>query len=651
MPLTAAEIDRAFPGRIPPIAVRHGYRLLLGAVLGVLILLQLTYVLLVVAAASATAGYAMLLPAIVSTIRTNVITLPLILAPLAAGGIATFFLFKPLFARRTAPPEPLELTARDEPGPFSFVGKLCDCLGSPHPSRIFVNLDVNASASLYRGWRSLFTGELALTIGLPLVQGLSLRQFAGVLAHEFGHFSQSAGLRVHYLIASIQIWFLRVAHERDDWDVKLETWYEDAGWRGKIVWGLAKAVVWLSRRFLAILQKAANFVSAAFSRQMEFDADRYEALVAGVEAFEATTLEMPVLTVTANQAWSDLDRGYSSRRFAEDIPALMAARHRQAGGDLAGTVRHLTLEEATGRFATHPSPSDRIASVRKLGGGGRFGLDGPAVRLFEDFPALSRAASEHHYRNVLGFDLAEISLLPVDAVTEESARQAQREAARRDLFGNALLVTRWLRWPVSEPAEAPPGEFDDRTYWRLEEEVLLQNGAVALLDAGAKIKPEVFHVSKSDSGTARQEHARSMDRFAEEARVLRQFASSQLARLWRAARTPEAREDFDGFRALLAEQDALFEVRMALAAHDLLAANAAHLPKKSAPGSMLRHEEQAFGQKQEIAARLSRFAELLTPPDGLKGTAATHWFLDRADWLSEHLLERVCWLTLESERA
>lgn len=61
----------------------------------------------------------------------------------------------------------------------------------------------------------LFGNDLVLTIGMPLVLGLSLRQFAGVLAHEFGHFSQGAGMRLTFIIRTISVWFTRVVYERD----------------------------------------------------------------------------------------------------------------------------------------------------------------------------------------------------------------------------------------------------------------------------------------------------------------------------------------------------------------------------------------------------------------------------------------------------
>ena len=91
---------------------------------------------------------------------------------------------------------------------------------------------VNASAGFMHGPFSVFRRDLVLTIGLPLVAGLSAREFAGVLAHEFGHFAQGGGLRLTGIVRGVNAWFGRVVYERDEWDVKLERWARDRtrGW-------------------------------------------------------------------------------------------------------------------------------------------------------------------------------------------------------------------------------------------------------------------------------------------------------------------------------------------------------------------------------------------------------------------------------------
>jgi len=132
----------------------------------------------------------------------------------------------------------------------------------------------------------MFGNDLTLTIGMPLVAGLPMQHFAGVLAHELGHFSQGGGMRLTYLVRSVNAWFARVVYERDAWDEKLVEWSETGDIRTRIPFYLARLFVWLSRRILWGLMLVGQAVSCFMLRQMEFDADRYEARLAGSTAFE-----------------------------------------------------------------------------------------------------------------------------------------------------------------------------------------------------------------------------------------------------------------------------------------------------------------------------------------------------------------------------
>src|SRR5208282_3052405 len=104
----------------------------------------------------------------------------------------------------------------------ALVDKVCGLVNAPVPKRVDINCDVNAAAGLRRGWLSAMVGnDLVLTIGMPLAAGLTAEEFAGVLAHEFGHFGQGVGMRLTYVVRSINLWFLRVVYQRDSWDVWL----------------------------------------------------------------------------------------------------------------------------------------------------------------------------------------------------------------------------------------------------------------------------------------------------------------------------------------------------------------------------------------------------------------------------------------------
>ncbi len=131
-------------------------------------------------------------------------------------------MLKPLFARPGKREKARVLDPEIEPLLFAFVDGVCTSVGAPRPNRIEVDCQVNASAHRDAGPLAVFSNELVLTIGLPLAAGLNMKQFAGVLAHEFGHFSQGAGMRLSFLIRAISFWFARVVYQRDRWDLSLD---------------------------------------------------------------------------------------------------------------------------------------------------------------------------------------------------------------------------------------------------------------------------------------------------------------------------------------------------------------------------------------------------------------------------------------------
>jgi Zn-dependent protease with chaperone function len=131
-----------------------------------------------------------------------------------------------------------------------------------------------------------------------LVAGLTLPQFAGVLAHEFGHFSQGTGMRLGRTIRGVNAWFHRVVYERDGWDEALQRGTQEGGWTGLAYLG-AQLMVGLGRKLLFGLMVVGHAVSCFLSRQMELDADQYGARVAGSSTFADTSLRVRVLNAAA----------------------------------------------------------------------------------------------------------------------------------------------------------------------------------------------------------------------------------------------------------------------------------------------------------------------------------------------------------------
>jgi hypothetical protein len=129
--------------------------------------------------------------------------------PLFAGIVVVFFMLKPLLARPAPGTQPLALNPANEPLLFAFISRICETIGAPFPKRIDVDCDLNASAGFRRGFRSFFGNDLVLTIGLPLVAAMSVTELAGIVAHEFGHFTQGLAMRLSYIIRRVNGWFAR----------------------------------------------------------------------------------------------------------------------------------------------------------------------------------------------------------------------------------------------------------------------------------------------------------------------------------------------------------------------------------------------------------------------------------------------------------
>lgn len=445
------DIRSWFHGRVTGNRTTPGYRAALVLVAVLMVLLPLVYFSIIGLVGYGTYWFAVNNTGILSTRVSGRGYIGLLVAyfgPIIGGLLLIGFLIKPLFARRAGNDRPLTLRRADEPRLFGFVDLLCDMVGAPRPREIAIDCQVNASAGLRRGWLSLLGGDLRLTIGLPLAAGLDVRQFAGVLAHEFGHFSQGAGMRLTYVIRSINYWFVRVVYERDAWDATLDDWCREGDFRTMLLAWVFRACVWLSRRVLWCLMWVGNVASCLLLRQMEFDADRYETRLAGSDTFASTSWQLSVLNLAAQGATSDLRELFREGRLVDDYPRLVTVNIEQIPAEFLETFRKSVADTKTGWFDTHPADPARVAAARAEQAAGVFHGTGPASQLFSDFTALSLQASAEYYREMIGTAYDSVTHCTVDQLRNKQQQQkAASESAERFFLGQ-FSPLRCLPWPA-----------------------------------------------------------------------------------------------------------------------------------------------------------------------------------------------------------
>jgi len=442
----------AFTGPLPEVRVGTVYRLGLALVALTMVLLPLAYVALI-----GLAGYGVYWHVTenqhVIADTSGIWGFVIFLVPVIVGGILVLFMVKPLFAPEGKAMEPVRLTPEQEPRLHAFVHRLCEVVGAPRPRQIVVDCDANASAGFRRGLVSLLSNDLVLTIGLPLAGGLSLRALAGVLAHEFGHFAQRTGMRLTFVIRSVNGWFARVVYTRDSWDDALVS-ASDWDIRVAVVVWIARFFVWVTRGVLWVLMMLGHALSCFMLRQMEFDADRYEAYLAGGRVFTETARRLPLIAVGAQFAHGDLEDSLHDERLVDDFVALALENEANLPDAVREEVRKLVDEETTGLLDTHPATAERIASVAALRAPGLFSYEGPATDLFADFGALSRTATRDFYAAVLGDEAARHKLVPFDEYVSARNQVLDELKTVRRFFQGAVHPLRPLRIPHAIPDAA-----------------------------------------------------------------------------------------------------------------------------------------------------------------------------------------------------
>jgi Zn-dependent protease with chaperone function len=459
-------ILEAFKDDLPRVPVSTLYRLALCLVALAMLLLPLIYLALIAGVCSLLYWHVTQNGGLLQTVGS----VWLFLVPVVVGSLLVLFMIKPLFVRRASYFRPSKIDLSDEPLLFAFVEKLCTKVGAPMPAEIHLDIQVNASAGFRRGFLSIFGNDLVLTVGLPLVAGLNLHQFAGVLAHEFGHFAQATGMRMSYIIRSINLWFERVVYEEDEWDERIRRWSREWDFRIGFVLLIARFFICITRRILWLLMLLGHAISGFMLRQMEYDADRHETLLVGAEVFESTARRFVELSLAHQWASQDLEMAWEEGRLVDDLPALILANERHIPEDVREKVLKTHLQNLeTGLFDTHPSHAHRIANARKVESPPLFQLDlsHPKIKthiekaktansasifafspsatiLFKDFNDRARRVSLDYYRGIFGKEVMPKNLMSADAVVKSNDKEWEYSRALNRFFQGQFSVWRPL---------------------------------------------------------------------------------------------------------------------------------------------------------------------------------------------------------------
>lgn len=334
----------------------------------------------------------------------------------------TFFLFlvKGFFKRPARNKEMhIEITEDEHPALFGFIHQICDELGAPEPNKVYVSPDVNAAVMPRTSLVNLFVEpKKDLLIGLGLVNCVNLSEFKAVLAHEFGHFSQSAMASSYTYVASSIIGDLV---DGEDWFDRLINWCKRQDNVVAIFGHVIGGCLWFGRKILEWLYKAITLQRLAVSREREFHADLVAVSAAGSNAVVHCLLRTEFGHQCFMQALDDLHTALDHKLYSNDLylhqdraATIVRRKKKEAELGLPPALHDPTdgknikvfdpeEEELTDdippMWRTHPSNSDREANAKEQFVAAAVDHRSPWI-LFSDAADLKERMSYKFYRMV-----------------------------------------------------------------------------------------------------------------------------------------------------------------------------------------------------------------------------------------------------------
>ncbi|MFE0674148.1 peptidase [Streptomyces sp. NPDC058867] len=390
--------------------------------------------------------------------------------PVAAG----LFAFR---ARRGEEAPGLTVTEADEPTLWQTVREVAQQVGTRAPSHVVLTPGVDASVA--QGAR-LLPGPRRLSLGVPLLQGLTAAQLRSVLAHKLGRRSTSGSRALHDRALILRA----VAHceEHTGWTAPREqarleqrfykgaaTGAASSGRRVRHAGVTRRAVSWVRTAYAKLFLRA----TFAVARAHEVRADVTAARIAGRDATASVLREVPVLEAafeyyTCHYAALGLDAGLLPPRgevfggFGE----MLSARQLE----LAGLRREIPTGPLT-PYDAQPPLADRVRHIEALPPDGRTDEGrGAALSLLAD-PGSTLTALE-------------------DAVLTEDVRRFRRAGDWPGLLNDSMAaglegVDTPLHRALAMYTKAPPtlsallGLIDDGRVWKLARRLPLSDQAAA----------------------------------------------------------------------------------------------------------------------------------------------------------------------------
>lgn len=383
-----------------------------GAILSI-VLFILVYLLLIAFAIGLTlvCGY---LGIQIIIIKPMFLTLMLGLGLASMGFLILIFLFKFITKKSVTDHSHLvPVSEEQEPELFHFINSIAREVNTSLPKKVFLSADVNASVFYDSSFWSMFLPvKKNLQIGLGLVNTVSQSECKAILAHEFGHFSQSS-MKVGSYVYNVNRIIYNMLYDNESYISLARSWASASSYIAifvQIAVKITQGIQWVLQK----VYKVVNLNHRGLMREMEFHADAVAASVAGSKPLITSLSRMELAdrsyNVVLNYYSNKIEEAvithniYPQQQFVLQFLAEEDSLPFENGLPVvndAYTNKHnkskLVIKD---QWASHPETKDRVEALARLNIVKEHTNDGPANTLFRDISGWETLVTEKLFASV-----------------------------------------------------------------------------------------------------------------------------------------------------------------------------------------------------------------------------------------------------------
>ena len=294
----------------------------------------------------------------------------------------TWYLIKPLFKIQKDSTEGyMEVTQKDCPDLFDVIRDIAQKTGNKMPKHVYLSEEMNASVCyVSNSILSLFLPTRKnLFIGAAYAFGYSQEELKSVLAHEFGHFSQTSMKAGVLTFRLMNITESMVKYARSQKEKAEKSKAENNSWMNRI-FHIASGPMSQVTRLTSYLYNRIQLKDSSLSRYMEFEADAVACRLVGRTAFISQMYKDDVLSdryYTYQHVMYNVlgDKQYASDYFAgfvaldkkyaddENLPISYDRPLLSPSTDSARHPKRYTLIES---LHSHPTMAERIENAKQF---------------------------------------------------------------------------------------------------------------------------------------------------------------------------------------------------------------------------------------------------------------------------------------------